>query len=1351
MDKNSINMGGGRRNVVSGLMKSDAAKEHIVEYLKKAQQENNCAIFLIIINDFQKLKKNLGAGAENYVAQCVGEILATLFRATDIIGQIADDTFIAFIAGGITKSSVYRKANAICEKLQITVKENGSFSNGVTVCVGAYMAPVKNLTFETLYDGAERALAQAKKYKNSSFYVEMDCEDLNEHSIANKIGPVNAIQLHTLLKYMDGGVCLLKAGKEISMIYASPGFYQMIKSSQNLFKLPCPLEKVGIHPDYLEEYKNVIWEGLETGGVISHIHRINGKNSQWIWRQVRVVRLFYPDSREPLMLEVSTDISELMEKERQLRESNERLRIAFGQTPHLMWEVDIKKHTYGIYDINRESCEDSAKMEDFPESLLENGMVHPDSAGNFREFARELLGGSDAGSGNFIIRDTANNCYEWIALSYHMTYDEEGNPVKAIGIQEKLPDITGLNSTYMARRPMPEALRHKLLARIQVNLTADSVEYLWMEGRDRTAWTWGRSYSDILDSGENRLFLQWENDEFKERFKRKNLLKAYERGELWSSYECRRVSADGSIRWMVDLVNFQYNPKTESIYMFACFVDCQNRKKWEEMLPEDTSRKKTNGIYSEKTAAELCKSLIASTDGSCAMACIELGGAEYLNESCGGRSKDFVFMVLVYVLGMECVVGQYEENVLTVFFPNVDSKFDIKRKIEDAMAYVRAAMSDIPGLDKVRFTAGVIMARDEEADAEVMRMKAFYICSMWKNSAMDSVVFPGEDEDWTWINMRSNTGEASLEEEKADIPLTKDAQDAFLSCVTSMLTSDSLEASVDNALRYIGKYYMANRVYILSLSDDSQKVTMLYEWTGSGKYSIRQVMSGMEIKKIPLLMRCMEEGKPLFMKSAGDGFWQKRDRNVYWRFIAYPLKQEEEVKGFLCVENAQNHYTDSSLLSMVIPYIANEYKRFHLYTEKQGFGTLDTLTRIPNLRTYMDVIHSMNSDRYSSMGAVALDIPNYSALNGEVSFEYGTELLLYIAETLNTLFGRGFIFRTWDAEFVVLFPNTILEVFAGRCTRLRTMLQRRYPHQIRIGYTWSDGVFFAKKLVKEAKAIMRCDEVRDAMPDRAGLLKGNWFNNTESSVLKKSYVLYLQPKVDMRDGSLAGAEALVRGIDEKGDIISPSQFIEDLEKDGGIRDLDFFMLESVLRQLSHWKKEGQTSVKISVNISRHTLFNPTVLASVLAIYSHYPDIPADQVELEITETAGDVETATLAGIVEEFRKYGIGFELDDFGSRYANVSIFSNIKFNTIKLDRSLIKDLPGNEISRIMVENIASICKNFGMRCVAEGVETKKQEEMLVNAGCIYGQGYYYARPMPVWKFEEKYLKKGKVGLLHD
>lgn len=1328
------------------LLEGDAAKERIEQYLEAVQHENVCTLFLISIDHFERLKEDLGIDAGVYIVQCVGRILLNLFQESDIVGRMEEDMFAVCVSGELTEDFIYQKTNTICERLQLAVRGMGTYYEIVTVSAGIYITHVENITFQALYDGAMKSLHYARKRGDGGFYIERNLGMLPDGGQEKAPGPVNAIRLHTLLEYMDGGVCLLELERnEITLVYASPGFYQMTGSRKELSGLPCSLEKMGIHPDYLKNYKQALLAGVNSWKPITHIHRIRGKHSLWIWRQVRAVRLRYPDDGKILILELSTDISELMERESQLRESNERLRVAFGQTPDVMWEVDLKKRTYGIYDINSETCQDGTRVGDFPDALLENGYVHPKSSGEFQNFAKEMLEGSRSGVGNFIIRDSVNNCYEWMALSYHMIYDADGNPVKAIGIQEKLPDITGRNSSFMLRRPLPESLRHQLLARMQANLTADSVEYLWMEGRDQTAWTWGKSCSDILESGETRLFIQGEGSEFRKRFKRENLLKAYQNGEIWSSCEFRRISPDGSIRWMIDMINLQYDPVTDAVYMFACFFDVQQRKDWERLLPQEVDRCRKNGLYSRQTAEQLSELIVASEKGICAMACIGLGGMRcQMERGTKEHVRDFIKLVLSYTLGPDCIAGDYEENILMVFFPEAESEFAIKRRIEDAMAYARTIMSDVPELEKIRFVAGVVIAQSGEADAEIMRIQASYLCSMWKNSAMDCVVFPTGDEDWGWISRKSEIKETVIEEEQTGGGLDRDTQDVVFRCVTSMLTAGSLEESVGGVLKYIGQYYKADRIYILSLSSDSEEVTMQYEWLGNGKYSIQQIMSGMKIDRIPLLGRCMKKRKPMVMKSTGNRFIQKNTlREIPWSYIAYPLGENEKVTGFICVENAQEHGENLTPVTAIIPYLFNEYKRFHQHLDQKEASIADTLSQIPNLKMYTDVVYSMSSDVYSSMGAVALDIPDYSAINGNFSFEYGREMLFFIVKTLSSLFAKGFIFRTWDAEFVVLFPNTILEVFTGRCARLRTMLQRRYPHQIRIGYTWSDGIFSSKNLVKEAKAIMRCEEVRETLPDRSGLLKGNWLYNENSSISENSYVLYLQPKIDMRDGSLMGAEALVRGINEKGEIVSPAQFIEKLETDGSIRELDYFMLENVLSQLSRWKIRGMRPVQVSVNISRHTLFNPTVLASILAIYSHYPDVPADQVELEITETAGDMEKSTLERIVNNFRECGIGFELDDFGSRYANLSIFSNIKFNTIKLDRSLVNDLPDNEISRIMVENIASICKNFGMLCVAEGVENQRQKEILLDAGCIYGQGYYYARPMPVWRFEETYLQE--------
>lgn len=1154
----------------------------------------------------------------------------------------------------------------------------------------------------------------------------------------------NTLQLQTLLQHMDGGVCILEVEKEIRLLYASAGFYQMLGLKPEALSLPCPLKELGIHPDYEASYAQMLREAVQQSKGIRQIQRIQHRQRGWIWRQTRASCLPYPGAGKSLILELSMDVSEFMDMERELRESNERLRAAFGQTPHTLWEVDLESRTYDIYNVSKMAYDTEKRMENYPDSLLENGIVHPDSAADFRRFAMEILDGNSAGDGNFIIRDTANGCYEWVYLSYHMIYDESGKPDRAIGVQEKLPGISGMNPITFSRRGLPEVLRHHILARFQVNLTADSVEYLWLDGADKTAWTWGKSYSDILEHEEDRLFIRGEGDGFLRLFCRRNLLNMYQAGKRWFTVEHQRVSADGMIRWMEGLLNLQYDKKEKSIYMFACFVDCQKRKEWEMLLPEEYSRERKNRLYKQSVMKELCGQLLQQKDNSvCAAACIEVLGAGSLKEGgepSGNGTVGEIFMALTYCLGPDCIACQYKENAILVFFPRVHSKFGVKRRIEDAFGYVRMTMYGTPGLDAVRFISGTAVEEISSADMEIMSMKCAYLCAVWKNAAMDTVVFPNEDE-WSWLNMGVKRQDAKLEEEHTEAVPSKATKDAVLECVTSMLMSDSLEESVRNALRCLGAYYKANRTYILSLSNDSQEVTMISEWVKTGKNSIRQIMSGLQIQKVPLLSRCMKEGKALFMKSSANAFTCHNGQESCWRFSAVPMKQEGRIRGFLCVENSREHIAESALLYALIPYLFNEYRRFRKGTGMRKQYKEDVLNRIPNLRTYTDVVYSMNSDVYSSLGAVALDIPNFSALNGQFGFEYGWELLEYIAETLNGLFAKGFVFRTWDAEFVVLVPNTILEVFNGRSNRLRTMIQRRYPHQVRIGYTWSDGIFSARKLVREAKAIMRCEEVREAAPGKAGLLEGSW-PHEKSDISSKSFLLYLQPKVDMRDGGLMGAEALVRGMDENGKIIPPVQFIEQLEESGGIRDLDYFMLESVLHQLSQWKRQGLEDVDISVNISRYTLFSPTVLASVLAVFSHYPDIDPRQIELEITETGGDMETATMTEIVDAFREFDIGFELDDFGSQYANVSVFSNIKFNTIKLDRSLINNLPDNEISRLLVKNIAEICRTFGMKCVAEGVETQIQKEVLLEAGCVYGQGYYFDRPMPAWKFEEKYLK---------
>ena len=140
--------------------------------------------------------------------------------------------------------------------------------------------------------------------------------------------------------------------------------------------------------------------------------------------------------------------------------------------------------------------------------------------------------------------------------------------------------------------------------------------------------------------------------------------------------------------------------------------------------------------------------------------------------------------------------------------------------------------------------------------------------------------------------------------------------------------------------------------------------------------------------------------------------------------------------------------------------------------------------------------------------------------------------------------------------------------------------------------------------------------------------------------------------------------------------------------------------------------------------------------------SRYPEVPQDLVELEVTETAGSFENNTFSELINRFGEYGLMFSLDDFGSSYSNMSMLSDLHFHSVKLDRSMVRNITINSVARMLVKDIASICESCGMLCIAEGVETQAQADVLLENGCYCAQGFFYGRPMTVEEFERKYFQ---------
>ena len=234
------------------------------------------------------------------------------------------------------------------------------------------------------------------------------------------------------------------------------------------------------------------------------------------------------------------------------------------------------------------------------------------------------------------------------------------------------------------------------------------------------------------------------------------------------------------------------------------------------------------------------------------------------------------------------------------------------------------------------------------------------------------------------------------------------------------------------------------------------------------------------------------------------------------------------------------------------------------------------------------------------------------------------------------------------------------------------------------------------------------------------------------------FFVYLQPKVDYSNDRCYGAEALVRYA--KPDNLA--NVIDCLEKSRNIKYMDLFVLENVCKMLIRWKKEGYNLIPVSCNFSRISLLEEDMPERINAIVESY-GVPKDMIEIEITESVGEMEHEMVTRIANKLHTAGFRIAMDDFGTKYSNVSILSSMKFDVIKLDRSMVYNIDKNIASRTILRHLVEMCTDLGVECIAEGVETKEQAEYLKEMGCNHIQGYLYSKPVNIESFEQVYMKR--------
>ncbi|HEY6095632.1 MAG TPA: EAL domain-containing protein, partial [Gallionellaceae bacterium] len=254
----------------------------------------------------------------------------------------------------------------------------------------------------------------------------------------------------------------------------------------------------------------------------------------------------------------------------------------------------------------------------------------------------------------------------------------------------------------------------------------------------------------------------------------------------------------------------------------------------------------------------------------------------------------------------------------------------------------------------------------------------------------------------------------------------------------------------------------------------------------------------------------------------------------------------------------------------------------------------------------------------------------------------------------------------------------------------------------------------------------------EAAMNQASMERLELENDMRSALERGEFVLHYQPKIDVRGGQVCGVEALVRWQHPNKGMISPAMFIPIAEETGLMIPLGEWVMRTACHQLHQWQKAGLTTLQMSINLSARQ-FHQKNLAQVVSAIVVAENVGAAQLEFEITESMAMDNPQETIETMRMLHSLGIRLAIDDFGTGYSSMSYLKRFPVNTLKLDRSFVKDIETDRSDAAICSATIALAHNLGLEVVAEGVETQRQYDYLKQLGCDMIQGFYFSRPLPV------------------
>jgi len=425
-------------------------------------------------------------------------------------------------------------------------------------------------------------------------------------------------------------------------------------------------------------------------------------------------------------------------------------------------------------------------------------------------------------------------------------------------------------------------------------------------------------------------------------------------------------------------------------------------------------------------------------------------------------------------------------------------------------------------------------------------------------------------------------------------------------------------------------------------------------------------------------------------------------------------------------------------------------------TAKADYSTnVDSLTSLPNRWKFEQDVMVLRSHGENTMGLILVDITHFKSINERLGVEVGDRCLMEVAARIKlAVSASDRVYRQGDDRFLVLCTPDQLD---ERRSSINLSLARpfdlgttSYGLQVRMAlHRTQHPESPAEAMTKLEQALSWTKDNKQPFAEYNPTMGASGFDPTltkelDDAIINDELELYFQPQVDLIDGQAIGAEVLVRWQHPARGLLTPDKFLPFAEDTGRIREVDELITRKTIAYQADLRRRG-IFLQLSVNLSSLSVCNPSLPGKIAGWLAEH-GVPASTLCMEITETAMMNNVTTSREVIERIKALGVEISLDDFGTGYSSMQYLLRYRANTLKIDRSFVRDLVADEASRTAVENMINLAHGLKILVVAEGVETEDELDLLRLFKCDIVQGYLYAKPQPQAPFEA-WLAKAGVG----